>query len=1667
MIDVNGYNLEELLAQGHLTSIYRATRRRDRTPVIVKLLTVEFPAPDQLGRIQREFDLVRVLAHPGIIKAHRTEKFGHSLAIVMEDFGGITLRQYIAQHSPALAGKLRIARRIAEILGEIHFNDIVHKDVNPNNILINPLTGEIKFIDFGHAIRSSGDHGDRSELHTPEHLEGTLAYIAPEQTGRMNRPVDYRSDYYSLGITLYELLLGRRPFESADSMEMVHQHIAVVPPLLHTQDTTIPVAVSRVVAKLIEKNAERRYQSSAGILHDLDDCLAALEAGRSLDDFVPGRHEIADRFSLPDRLYGREDDIRRLLDAYARSCAGTPGVVLVTGHSGIGKSALIDEIHRPLARSQGFFIAGKFDQFRRNIPYSALIQAFQSLLHQVLAASDERVAAWRERLLATLDGNAGVLMEVLPELAHILGPQPEVPPLGPHEAQNRFNLYFVNFVRVFAQAQHPLALFLDDLQWADIPSLNLVELLSADQGCAHLLIIGAYRQNEVAEGHPLLQSIARMTPSGSAVERIVLDKLTPDNVAELVADTLHCPREKSAALAALICRKADGNPFFVRQLLKSLHDDGLIGFDRMKREWAWDITRIEGIGITDNVVALMAGKIRKLPPAAQRLLKLAACIGNRFTLQQLAAVGADAATVADDFRPALDAGLALADDEACRFIHDRVQQAAYDLLNDEEKRRIHHQAGTLLLAATPAEKLDEQLFDIVNHFDLAIELATDPTFRRQLAELNLRAATKAKNAIAYEPALRYAECAQTLIQGAEEPALAFHILLERAECEHLSGRNEAAAARYRDALAAAPDGRAQSLAYEAMIHFHTNTGDFAQAYQTGREALRRYGVALPAGFVPPLFVADLARLKWRMRGRKIAALLELPECRDDNMRTALRLIGALLKAAYQIRPELCVASAVKAVNLSLVHGTTEDNAVAYLVFGGIFLGGVLGRHQAGYEFGQLALAMNERFANLKQRSEINFVAGYFTHFWLKPARETESYYRAAYESGLRTGDFFHLSCAACTLVESQFLRGVALPEVGRLGGEYLALMRRIGSSEHAGAITAVLRAIANLEGQTDNPASFGDARFDEAAFADQLGHYTLKHFAHFYFVNRMLALYLWRKIPEALAAARQSASYLKHSIAMLHTAEHHFLHALILCAAFETDGNRAHLRQAEKLLGKFERWAQLNPANFSHQALLVRAEIERLAKPGLGTGQLYNRAIRAADETGRLQYKALANELAGRFFVAADNTLAARGHLREARYGYALWGADGIADRLEYEFPQFVGRHDEEPLFGAVSGDGTVHTVSTTSATGSRGIGSLDLATIVKAMHAISGEIRLADLLRRMMEIIIENAGATKGAFLRIDKGALAVEAEGTAEGGVTVLDGAEPANHRLPLAVIHYVARVGESVVLNEARNDDRFGHDPYLATTKPPSLLCAPVLHSGHTIGIVYLENSLTGGAFTPAHLEMLGILSAQAAISIENSRLYASLEQRVAERTEELRCTNERLQQANAELERLTLTDALTQVANKRHFQQALEDEWRRAMRTGSTLSLMVVDIDCFKLYNDTYGHLEGDRCLKAVATALGTVVSRASDLLARFGGEEFAILLTATNAAHAELIAARLVECVRVLNIPHQTSTATDIVTISLGLAQAEPRQDSDPSELFTAADQALYRAKTGGRNRYSR
>ena len=767
VVTISGYELNELLYESSNSLVYRAQRKSDKQAVVVKMLSEEYPAPEKIAWFKREYEVTRDLNLAGVPSVYSYESEQNRWLIVLEDFGGDSLRRLGLAGRLELADFLTLAIKVTDILGQIHAKHIMHKDINPANIVLNPTTGQVKLVDFG--ISTVLDR-ETPTFKNPNVLEGTLPYISPEQTGRMNRPLDYRTDFYSLGVTFYELLTGQLPFESDEPLELVHSHIAKQPVVPHDLRPHIPTPISSIVLKLMAKNAQERYQSASGLRADLEECLRQWSTGPIMP-FALGQQDRSNRFQIPTKLYGRAKQIKTLLNAFERVKNSTE-MMLVAGYAGIGKSALVQEIYKPITLVRGYYLAGKFDQFQRDIPYAALIQAFGSLIWQLLTESDAEMARWREKLKAALGSVGQVITRVIPEVELIIGPQPDVPELGPTQAQNRFNLVFQNFIKVFAQPEHPLVIFLDDLQWADRASLTLINLLITAADSHYLFLIGAYRDNEVSSAHPLMLTLDEISKSGATVNQITLSELALPDVTQLIAETFCCAEGRAQPLAELVVEKTGGNPFFLREFLKSLYSQSLLTFDYQRGAWQWDLAQIQAEEITDNVVELMAGQVKQLPHQTQAVLKLAACIGNQFDLQTLALVYQKSPhETAADLSPAMREGLLLPLSDAYKvvelevqdlllaaeykFVHDRIQQAVYSLIPAAEKQATHLEVGRQLLDHMPIDKREDRIFDLVNQLNQGRDLIESQAERLQLAELNLQAGRKAKASAAFQPAFNY------------------------------------------------------------------------------------------------------------------------------------------------------------------------------------------------------------------------------------------------------------------------------------------------------------------------------------------------------------------------------------------------------------------------------------------------------------------------------------------------------------------------------------------------------------------------------------------------------------------------------------------------------------------------------------------------------------------------------------------------------------------------------------------------------------------------------------------------------------------------------------------------------------------------------------------------
>lgn len=1539
MNPIAGYSTRQRLFTSERSIIYRATRTADERPVILKVLNAEFPSTEQVARLRREYRLTRDLAMDGVIEVLGLERFGTSLGIVLEDFGGESLHR-LRQAPMELPRFLDMARRLADILGHVHRRQIIHKDITPSNIVWNPETGVLKLIDFGIATELPRE---TPAILGPGVLEGTLPYMSPEATGRMNRATDYRTDLYSLGVTLYELLTGRLPFRSDDPMELVHCHIARVPVPPHELVPGLPEAVSSILMRLLSKRAEERYQSAFALARDLQRCLQELQATGGVSPFELGRGDVPERLQLPQKLYGRQRELEQLLATFDRASEGRAELVLVAGYSGIGKSALVHEVHKPIVKRRGYFVSGKFDQFNRNIPYASLIQAFQELMRQLLTEPTERLAHWKEKLLEALGPNASIIIDVIPEVAFILGPQPRAPELPPTEARNRFHLAMEGFVRTFTGPGHPLVVFLDDLQWADPPSLELLQRLLSDAGTQHLLLLGAYRDNEVDASHPLLPALAEVRKAGTPVSTITLGALEREHCIEVLVDALGRSPADVAPLAELCLRKTEGNPFFLGQFLLSLHHEGMIHFDVQAGRWRWDMDRIVHTPMTDNVVALMATKIQKLPEKAQRILWLAACIGNTFDLKTLAIVdarspqetaealraglreelllplgdaykfvedrSAAAALLAEGQAPDTQAGAGAR--VTYRFLHDRVQQAAYSLIPEDKRREVHLRIGRLMLSALTAGERDEELFTIVGHLNLGAELLTGQAERDELAELNLVAARKSQSSAAHVAARGYLEMGLSLL-GPErwtrryELALRLHTHLVEAcfLCTDFQQMEHHAT----EVLEQARGTLDQVRVYEVKIQAFILQNRMRDAVLTARRILALLGITFPAQPTAEDIQAALARTRALIGERRIEELSELPTMTDPVMLAATRIFAMTASVTYAADPMLFPLTVLRQIELAVTHGNTGAVAYGYTTYG-LILAAALGDLDSAHAFGKLALRLLERYEASEYSARTRYVWNQFIQHWKEHVRETLPSLQLVYQTGLEVGDLEFAGWSVEGRAYHALFIGQDLAELDQHTAHRAQAVAQIKQASALNYTLIVHQTVQNLRGLSEDPCLLVGAAYDERKMLpihlEENDAFGLAMF----FIKKIQLCFLFGRHAEALENAARAEPYLGGISASTMIPSFHFFSTLARLALYTGMSPEEHERAMGRIhesVEKMKGWAGHAPMNYGAKHALMEAERHRVLGQTEQARTAYYRAIALAQEHEYRNDEALATELFAIFLRQRGEAEVARLFLAKARHLYHLWGAEAKVRELDRAFPELPAT--------TVRGDALTSrtTVSTTTTSeGTRSSQALDLVSVLKASQAISGEVVLPELLKKLVRIVVENAGARSGLLVLEGERPLIAVAQGNAD-AVTLHESLDQLPIDFARSILRYVERTHEVVVLGNASTDGAYQSDPYVASLRPRSVLCMPILHQKKRVGILYLENELLANAFTPDHCQVLSLLAAQAAISLENAKLYDTLDTRVKERTRELSETLERLQQTQKQLvlqEKLASLGSLT--------------------------------------------------------------------------------------------------------------------------------------------------------------
>ncbi len=1491
--EIPGYLLEEVIFESGRTWLWRGRRQSDGLWVLIKG-SVSEQSSQELAEIRHEHEITQALEIDGVLRAEELVACENGWALILENTEGLPLRKLMDTTRLDLLDSLKVALSLTGILKEAHRQGILHKMINPFNIFVDPASGTVKLTGFGLATRLPREN---STMLSPQLSGETLPYISPEQTGRMNRPLDYRSDFYSLGATLYELFSGRVPFHSREAMEIIHAHIARQPVPLDKITPQVPGVLSRLVMKLLAKRAEARYQSHSGLASDLLACVEQLENQGSLSDFPLGRHDMPKELQIASGIYGREDEIAALEAALERVSQGATEMVLVSGSAGVGKTALVGEIHQSVAQKNGFFLSGKFDQLRHNIPYSALIQALRGLIREVSAKCKSGMERWKSRIRAALGPNGQLVTRVIPELEQVIGPQPPLPEMGALEARNRFTAVLLDFISVFCEKTHPLVIFLDDLQWVDADTLKLVERIAQDPERKPLLFLGAYRDNEVDVDHRLMNSCEVIKKTGQPLQRIPLKPLKPENISQLLVHTCHCRPEEAKPLAELLVRKTGGNPFFVSQFLTVLSEKDLIHYSPEEKRWIWELAAIEFLSVTDNVVALLVDRFHRFSSETRRLLSLAACIGNTFDLESLELIsGEGSGEIDENLLPALETGLILGFSRApdldnptagasvesgsYKFLHDRVQQAAYALIAQKEKQTVHLQIGQTLLKQYAPEKGEALLFDIVHHFNLARRVKDKWKDRSHLAELNLKAGLKARAASAFEQALEYFTIGLELSEAAwkRQYPLALSLHEEATEMSWLCGRLD-----LMEKLAGAVKDNARedldlANVYRCRIKAYTIRGELKKAMETCEEILEKLGCQL-SRMSPDQWQQTLVQIKSSLAGKSVADVMRFEPLTQPHAEVLVhilyRLHTAYGEAGVTLDDGLWQPIAAKRISLLLNHFHPEYSPEFYCLLGLIYCE-FMQDFEFGYELGRLGMQLMEAFALKKINCRVSRVFNLSIRFYREPLSASLDPLLEAHKMGIETGDFYNAGQSAVARCQIAFMCG---KELNWLKGELSTLkadLKKIDFIIGSPRVEMLTKAVTIL---MEEPSSLSNGIMDQYHRVTS-AEYVYQEQSSFNYQKLVL-----QTLFEEYEASRETVFDMTNLMktykdALVDPLANCYLSLALLAVCDQgSEGEKEEiLTQVDDNQETLEKLARSAPPNYRHKHHLVEAERLRVLE-GQSDAILshYDQAIALARESGFIHEEALANELAARYLLSQGQNIPARTYLKAALEKYEAWGAKRKVAHLKSRYPELIA-------------DNLTEAVASPSA-------NLDLATILKASEAISSTLELEPLLEILLGILMENAGAQTAALLLESEGRSLIAARGSSEQVEYFLPLSLPVEKAgsLSLSIISRVKQTREHLVLDNSSREERFAMDDYIKRVRPKSILCAPITHQSALTGIIYLENNLVEGAFTPRRFEVIKHLSSQIAISLENARLHENLKKAL----DELKASETSLREENVRL------------------------------------------------------------------------------------------------------------------------------------------------------------------------
>ncbi|WP_432738523.1 AAA family ATPase [Maridesulfovibrio sp. FT414] len=1483
-ITLAGYENFQPMHNGQEMNLCRAVRGYDDFPVLIKYPNSELPSPRLLAGMKNEFATSQEIGNSAIIQAVTLHRTDNSLVLVLEDRGYILLTQLIKDNLTGIRDKIRIAIKVATSLSKIHAKGFLHRNIRPASVAVSEDLGNAVLTNLQHCIRISETvSGSNAGLISDENLP----YISPEQTGRISGELDRRSDFYSLGVTLFELFTGNPPFVADDALELIHSHLAKEPPVPGKISPDVPPSVSDVILKLLAKNPGDRYQSAHGIIQDLKSCLRILSTDDGQEAFTAGNQDISDTFTLSRRLFGRKDEKELILSAYNRASLGSCEVVMVRGEPGCGKTTLIRSISKLILKERGEFISGKFDQYQRNRPYSALIQAFQEMLRKKLSSPAPVIEAWKARITGVLGRNAGLITEVIPELEQLIGKQPAPAELPSAESRNRFNQTFKSFIKAFPNMDRPLVVFLDDLQWTDASTVQLIKRLLDDSETSYLMLIGAYRTDQPLNSN-VLSMLTEIEELSSCVETITLDRLKLRHVHGFISRTLRADRKRTEELTRLVFNRTGGNPLFVREYIRNLYRAGMIEFNSSANRWEWDIKAIRDISMDGNIVELMVDKIMAQPLEGQEILKTASCIGGKFDLRILLAVLDTPEDVITDYlNIALQEGLIVSDAdipaavislEHCHggplyfsFMHDRVQQAAYSMLDKPERSEIHLRIGRAMLDIFNESEISDLAFEIAAQYSFCLSEIHERQELDTVADIFLASGSKAKRSSAFELAARHIATAFRLLgedYWSRDYRKAFNLHLDWFECEYLNGSTKQSEYIFNRIIQHAESRNDIATANIARIQLYFDQSRYHEAVKIGIEMLALHGVAIPENIGKGTLALELLKTKLALRNKSAKFLLHLPQMEDPDRQQTMRLLMYTIAPAYMFNKKLVFFMILKMIRLSMKYGNAPASAYGYMFYA-MYLAAKEFSFEQSREFTLLAVELNKRFNNSELEAKINMLRGAMHDHWHVSIQQNIKTLDTAYQSGLHHGDNTYARYSTYFIVYSHFLHGSSIADVYNSADKFTGFISKNKNSLARGTLNMMLQLCRSLQGKTFTPGYLDDDTFQESRLVNMARSSGSEVVEHWTGLSKIIALSFFGHHAKALDYIETIYDKIETSLfGMYLVPVFHFFSILNMAAVYgdaPAEKQKQYLRQIKDSLARMDRWQSSCPENFRHMYLLGRAELSRLTGKMSEAITLYEEAIRYCIKLGSSAFAGLACELASSFHFSIGGRRSGLALVTEACGHYEKWGATAKVQRL---------MNDHRMLQNEL---GQIYSGIDTSATQehSRNSNSLDISAVVKASQAISGEIVLDRLLDKLMRIVIENAGAQKATLLLHNKNSLEQTAHAYVSAhGITTQIRPDQEQELYCKSIVNYVLRSKDNIVLRDAGSQGPFTIDSYIIRIKPKSVLAMPVVNQQIMRGVLYLENNLSPGVFTEDRLEVLNLLCSQAAISIQNARLYSDL-------------------------------------------------------------------------------------------------------------------------------------------------------------------------------------------------